>query len=85
VCVCVCLLWSLCLLAWARHHAQAEGRQARQQEHPTQPRLARYQAFVSRFRRHIAEEGKEVAEKVRARLEGCGGQEEVIYIEGRRR
>jgi hypothetical protein len=33
----------------------------------------------------LAEEGKEVAEKVRARLEGCGGQEEVIYIEGRRR
>ena len=33
---------------------QAEGRQARQQVHHTQPRLARYQAFVSTFRRHIA-------------------------------
>jgi hypothetical protein len=32
----------------------------------------------------LAEEGKEVAEKVRARLEGCGGQEEVILRDRRR-
>ena len=52
---------------------QAEGRQARQQVHHTQPRLARYQAFVSRFRRHIASLRAAAARGVHAGRGGEGG------------
>ena len=94
-CACVYALWRLaCVLGCVRGAEQADRRQARRQAHPTQPRLARYEAFASTFRSHITSlraaaahaehrDSGGAGESARQGVRHAGCEEEIILFQAR--
>jgi hypothetical protein len=88
-------LWRLaCVLGCVRGAEQADRRQAGRQAHPTQPRLARYEAFASTFRSHITSlraaaahaehrDSGGAGESARQGVRHAGCEEEIILFQAR--